>query len=43
VTVQHMNTANRESCGIFIEHGLIVYITMYYKGIRASMKAKVIY
>ena len=43
VTVQHMNTANRESCGIFVEHGLMVYMTMYYKGIRASAKAKVIY
>ena len=43
VTVQHTNMANRESRGIFVEHGLMVYVTMYYKGIRASMKAKVIY
>jgi len=26
-----------------MEHGLMVYMTMYHKGIRASAKAKVIY
>ena len=43
VTVQYKNSANGESRGIFIEDGLMVYMTRYYKGYRASRKAKIIY
>ena len=41
--MQYKNSANGESRGIFIEDGLIVYITRYYKGYRASGKAKIIH
>ena len=43
VTVQYINSANGEYCGIFIKDGLMVYITIYYKGIGANGKAKIIY
>ncbi|KAH7339179.1 hypothetical protein BKA66DRAFT_435191, partial [Pyrenochaeta sp. MPI-SDFR-AT-0127] len=43
VTVTYINIPNREGRRVFIEDGLIVYVTRYYKGIRASGKAKVIY
>jgi hypothetical protein len=43
VTVTYMNMPNREGRRIFVENRLIVYVTRYYKGIRASGKAKVIY
>ena len=43
VTVQYINSANGECRGIFIEDGLMVYITIYYKEIRASNKAKIIH
>ncbi|KAH8688907.1 hypothetical protein GQ44DRAFT_637868, partial [Phaeosphaeriaceae sp. PMI808] len=43
VIVTYINIPNREGRRIFVEDGLIVYVTRYYKGIRASSKAKVIY
>lgn len=43
VTVQYMNSSNGESRGVFIKDGLIVYVTMYHKGIRAIAKAKIIH
>jgi hypothetical protein len=43
VTVQYMNSPNGESRGVFIEDGLMVYVTMYHKGIGASAKAKIIH
>ena len=43
VTVQHVNSANGECRGVFIEDGLMVYVTMYHKGIGASGKAKIIH
>ena len=43
VTVQHSNSANGEARGLFIENGLVVYVTRYHKGISASGKAKVIH
>tara|TARA_R110002003_G_scaffold3363_1_gene25212 strand:- start:1741 stop:2385 length:645 start_codon:yes stop_codon:yes gene_type:complete len=43
VTVQYVNSPNGESRGVFIEDGLMVYVTMYHKGIRASAKAKIIH
>ena len=43
VTVQYMNSPNGESRGIFIEDGLMVYVTMYHKGVGASAKAKIIH
>jgi hypothetical protein len=43
VTVQYKNSTNRESCSIFIEDRLIVYMIRYYKGIKASGKVKIIH
>jgi len=43
VIVQYINNINGEYRGIFIEDRLIIYITMYYKKIRASNKAKIIH
>lgn len=43
VTVQYRNSANGESRGVFVEDGLMVYVTMYHKNIGASAKAKVIH
>ena len=43
VTVQHMNSPNGESRSVFIKDGLMVYVTMYHKGIGASAKAKIIH
>lgn len=43
VTVQYMNSPNGESRGIFIKDRLMVYVTIYYKGISASAKAKIIH
>ena len=43
VIVQYINNVNGECRSIFIEDKLMVYITIYYKGIRASGKAKIIH
>ena len=43
VTVQYINSANGEYCGMFIKNRLMVYITIYYKGIGASNKTKIIH
>lgn len=43
MTVQYVNSPNGESRGVFIEDGLMVYVTMYHKGIGASAKAKIIH
>ena len=43
VTVQYVNSVNGEYRGIFIKDRLIVYIIIYYKGIRTSNKAKIIH
>ena len=43
VMVQYKNSANGESRGIFMEDGLMVYMTRYYKGYGASGKAKIIH
>ena len=43
VTVQYINSANREYCSMFIKDKLMVYIIIYHKGIRASSKAKIIH
>lgn len=43
VTVQYMNSPNGESRGMFMENGMLVVVTMYYKGIGASAEAKIIH
>ncbi len=43
VTIQFKNSANGESCGVFVEDGLMVMVTMYHKGIGANKKAKIIH
>jgi hypothetical protein len=43
VTVKHSNTANGDSQGIFIEDGLVVFVTKYYKNVGQTGKGKVIY
>ena len=41
--VQYSNGANGELRDIFIENGLMVYVTMYHNEIEASAKTKIIY
>jgi superfamily II DNA helicase RecQ len=43
VTTTYRNQPNGQSRGIFAEDGLLVYVTMYHKGIGHSGKAKVIH
>ncbi|KAF1925610.1 uncharacterized protein M421DRAFT_38901, partial [Didymella exigua CBS 183.55] len=43
VTVTHTNMPNAESRGLFVEDGLMVYVTMYHKGIGQTGNAKVIH
>ena len=43
VTVQYKNSVNGESRGVFIEDGLVVYVTMYHKNIGSTGKSKVIH
>lgn len=43
VTIQYKNSANGESRGLFIEDGLVVYVTMYHKNIGTTGSAKVIH
>lgn len=43
VTVKHSNTANGDSRGIFIEDGLVVFVTKYHKNIGQTGKGKVIH
>jgi hypothetical protein len=43
VTVQHKNGGGGEPRGLFVEGGMVVYVTMYHKSIGASAKAKVIH
>jgi superfamily II DNA helicase RecQ len=43
VTVQYKNSPNGDSRGIFIEDGLVVYVTAYHKGAGSSGKSKVIH
>jgi hypothetical protein len=43
VTVMYRNMPNSQSRGIFVKDGLMVYVTIYHKGIRHTGTAKVIY
>ena len=43
ITVQHINSANGEGRGVFVEDGILVIVLRYHKGIGASGKAKVIH
>jgi superfamily II DNA helicase RecQ len=43
VTVKHSNTANGDSRGIFIEDGLVVFVTKYHKNVGQTGKGKVIH
>ena len=43
VTVTYKNMPNGQSRGIFVENGLMVYVTMYHKGIGHAGTAKVIH
>ena len=43
VTVQYKNSANGDSRGIFVEDGLVVYVTAYHKNIGSTGKSKVIH
>jgi superfamily II DNA helicase RecQ len=43
VTTTYANPPNGESRGIFVEDGLMVYVTLYHKGAGQSGKAKVIH
>jgi hypothetical protein len=43
VLIKYKNSANGDSCGIFIKDGAVVFMTKYYKNIRQTGKDKVIY
>jgi hypothetical protein len=43
VLIKYKNSANSDSCGIFIEDSAVVFVTKYYKNIRQTGKGKVIY
>jgi hypothetical protein len=43
VTALYINMLNSKSYSTLVEDGLIVDVTLYYKGIRHSSKAKAIY
>jgi hypothetical protein len=43
VLIKYKNSANSDSCRIFIKDGAVVFITKYYKNIRQTGKGKVIY
>jgi len=43
VSVQAFNSANGESRGVFVEDGLMVYVTRYHKGVGMTGKSKVIH
>jgi superfamily II DNA helicase RecQ len=43
VTTTYMNQPNGQSRGIFVEDGLMAYVTMYHKGVGHSGRAKVIH
>jgi len=43
VTVKHSNTANGDSRGVFIEDGLVVFVTKYHKNVGQTGKGKVIH
>jgi len=43
VTVQYKNSANGDSRGIFIENGLVAYMTAYHKNIGSSGNSKIIH
>jgi hypothetical protein len=34
VSIKYKNSANGDSCGIFIEDGAVVFVTKYHKNIR---------
>lgn len=43
VTVQYRNSSNGDSRGIFIEDGLVVFVTKYHKNVGQTGKGKVIH
>jgi hypothetical protein len=43
VSIKYKNSANSDSCGIFIEDGAVVFVTKYYKNIGQTGKGKVIH
>lgn len=43
LSIRHCNTPNGESRDIFVENGLIVFVTRYHKGYAISGNTKIIY
>jgi hypothetical protein len=43
LSIQYINTNNNWHHNIFIEDGLVVFVTAYYKGFYASNDVKIIY
>ncbi|KAH5737485.1 hypothetical protein HBI18_067960 [Parastagonospora nodorum] len=43
VTIQHKNSANGDSRGIFIEDGAVVFVTKYHKNIAQTGQGKVVH
>jgi hypothetical protein len=43
VLIKYRNSANSDSCRIFIKDGAVVFVTKYYKNVGQTGKGKVIY
>ena len=42
ISIRHRNTTNRGIRNIFIDRGLVLFVTAYYKGYEYSEKIKLI-
>jgi hypothetical protein len=43
LSVQHSNTVQGGHCNVFIEDGMVVFVTRYYKGYNLSGDFKIIH
>jgi hypothetical protein len=43
LSVQYSNTVQGGYCNVFIEDGIVVFVTRYYKGYNVSGDVKIIY
>jgi hypothetical protein len=43
LSVRHRNTVQSGHCNVFIEDGMVVFVTLYYKGYNVSSNVKIIH